>query len=113
MLFGENIARIIFTDGGSQCAFRPFCVCGKERVKDMRLDKFLKVSRLIKRRTVANEACDAGRVLVTGNVAKASVKVRIGDVIEIQFGTKSVRVEVLDIKETTKKEEAGNLFKYL
>ena len=79
----------------------------------MRLDKFLKVSRLIKRRTVANEACDAGRVLVNGAVAKASVKVKVGDVIEIQFGTKSVKVEVLDIQDPTKKEEAKELFKYL
>ena len=79
----------------------------------MRLDKFLKVSRLIKRRTVANEACDAGRVLVNGVVAKASVKVKVGDIIEIQFGTRTVKVEVLDIKDTTKKEEAGDLFKYL
>ena len=79
----------------------------------MRLDKFLKVSRLIKRRTVANEACDAGRVLVNDKVAKASVNVKAGDVIEIQFGNKSVKVEVLDIKDTTKKEEAGDLFKYL
>ena len=79
----------------------------------MRLDKFLKVSRLIKRRTVANEACDAGRVLVSGNVAKASVKVKPGDVIEIQFGTKNVKVEVLDIQDTTKKEEAKDLFIYL
>ena len=55
----------------------------------MRLDKFLKVSRLIKRRTVANEACDAGRVLVNGSVAKASVKVKVGDIIEIQFGTRT------------------------
>jgi len=77
----------------------------------MRLDKFLKVSRLIKRRTVANEACDAGRVTVNGSVAKASVKVRPGDIIE--FGTKTVKVEVLDIQETTKKEEAKDLFKYL
>ena len=69
----------------------------------MRLDKFLKVSRLIKRRTVANEACDAGRVLVNGKTAKASVKVKPGDVIEIQFG----------LQETTKKEEAKDLFKYL
>ena len=67
----------------------------------MRLDKFLKVSRLIKRRTVANEACDAGRVLVNGVVAKASVKVKVGDIIEIQFGTKTVKVEVLDIQDTT------------
>ena len=79
----------------------------------MRLDKFLKVSRLIKRRTVANEACDAGRVIVNGTVAKASVKVKEGDVIEIQFGTKTVKVKVLDIKETTKKEEANELFEYL
>lgn len=79
----------------------------------MRLDKFLKVSRLIKRRTVANEACDAGRVLVNDKPAKASVKVKQGDIIEIQFGTRIVKVEVLDIKDTTKKEEAGDLFKYL
>ena len=79
----------------------------------MRLDKFLKVSRLIKRRTVANEACDAGRVTVNGTVAKASVKVKPGDIIEIQFGTRTVKVEVLGIKETTKKEEAGELFKYI
>ena len=79
----------------------------------MRLDKFLKVSRLIKRRTVANEACDAGRVLVNDKPAKASVKVKQGDIIEIQFGTRTVKVEDLDIKDTTKKEEAGDLFKYL
>ena len=79
----------------------------------MRLDKFLKVSSLIKRRTVANEACDAGRVLVNDKPAKASVKVKPGDIIEIQFGTRTVKVEVLDIKDTTKKEEAGDLFKYL
>ena len=79
----------------------------------MRLDTYLTVSRLIKRRPVANEACDAGRVLVNGTVAKASVKVKQGDIIEIQFGTKTVKVEVLDIRETTKKEEAKDLFKYL
>ena len=79
----------------------------------MRLDKFLKVSRLIKRRTVANEACDAGRVTVNGTVAKASVKVKVGDIIEIQFGTRTVKVEVLDLQDTTKTEEAKELFKYL
>ena len=79
----------------------------------MRLDKFLKVSRLIKRRTVANEACDAGRVLVNDKPAKASVKVKQGDLIEIQFGTRTVKVEVLDIIDTTQKEEAGDLVKYL
>ena len=79
----------------------------------MRLDKFLKVSRLIKRRTIANEACDAGRVLVNGKTAKASVNVKVGDVIEIQFGTKSVKVEVLDVQETVKKDEAKELYKYL
>lgn len=83
------------------------------REEHMRLDKFLKVSRLIKRRTVANEACDAGRVTVNGQVAKASVKVKPGDIIEIQFGTRNVKVEVLDIQETTKKEEAKDLFIYL
>lgn len=79
----------------------------------MRLDKFLKVSRLIKRRTVANEACDAGRVMVNGNPAKASVKVKVGDVIEIQFGTKTTKVRVLELRDTTKKEEAAQLFEYL
>ncbi|MBO5352528.1 MAG: RNA-binding S4 domain-containing protein [Lachnospiraceae bacterium] len=79
----------------------------------MRLDKYLKVSRLIKRRTVANEACDAGRVLINDKVAKASTEVKVGDVIEIGFGTKSVKVEVLDIQDTTKKDEAKELFKYL
>ena len=72
----------------------------------MRLDKFLKVSRLIKRRTVANEACDAGRVLVNDKTAKASLNVKEGDVIEIQFGTRAVKVEVLDVQETSQKDEA-------
>lgn len=79
----------------------------------MRLDKFLKVSRLIKRRTVANEACDAGRVLVNDKIAKASVNVKEGDVIEINFGNKSVKVEVINVQETVKKEEAKELYKYL
>ncbi|MBQ3600689.1 MAG: RNA-binding S4 domain-containing protein [Lachnospiraceae bacterium] len=79
----------------------------------MRLDKFLKVSRLIKRRTVANEACDAGRVMVNGKVAKASVSVKAGDIIEIGFGNKNVKVEVLDVQETVKKEAAKDLFQYL
>lgn len=79
----------------------------------MRLDKYLKVSRLIKRRTVANEACDAGRVSVNGKVAKASQDVKAGDVIEIGFGTKNVKVEVLAVQDTSKKEEAKELFKYL
>lgn len=79
----------------------------------MRLDKFLKVSRLIKRRTVANEACDAGRVLVNGNVAKASVKVAAGDIIEIQFGTRTVKAEVLNVQDTARKEEAKELIRYL
>lgn len=79
----------------------------------MRLDKFLKVSRLIKRRTVANEACDAGRVTVNGKLAKASVQVKAGDIIEIQFGTKSVKAEVLKLQDTTKKEEAKDMFRYI
>ena len=79
----------------------------------MRLDKFLKVSRLIKRRTIANEACDAGRVIVNGKPAKASAAVRTGDIIEIGFGTKTVKVEVLDVQETVKKDDAKELYRYL
>ncbi len=79
----------------------------------MRLDKYLKVSRLIKRRTVANEACDAGRVLVNGRPAKASVNVKAGDIIEIQFGTSSVKVEVLDVQDTVRKDDAKELYRYL
>ena len=79
----------------------------------MRLDKYLKVSRLIKRRTVANEACDAGRVLINDKPAKASANVKEGDIITIAFGNKEVRVEVLSVQETVRKEEAKELFKYL
>ena len=81
--------------------------------KVMRLDKYLKISRLIKRRTVANEACDAGRVMINDKVAKASADVKIGDVIEIAFGQKSVKIRVLDIQDTTKKNEAKDLFEYI
>lgn len=79
----------------------------------MRIDKYLKVSRLIKRRTVANEACDAGRVLLNDKPARASAAVKAGDIVEIQFGGKSVKVEVLDVKETVRKEEAESMFRYL
>ena len=79
----------------------------------MRLDKFLKVSRLIKRRTVANDAFDAGRVTINDRPAKASANVKVGDIIEIGFGSKAVRVEVLDVAETTRKEDAKELFRYL
>lgn len=79
----------------------------------MRLDKFLKVSRIIKRRPVANEACDAGRVEVNGKPAKASHEVKIGDKIAIRFGDKMTAVEVLAIKETVRKEEAATLYKML
>ena len=79
----------------------------------MRLDKYLKVSRLIKRRTVANEDCDAGRVMINGKTAKAGTDVKVGDVIEIGFGTRNVKVEVLDVQETTRKEDAKELFRYL
>lgn len=79
----------------------------------MRLDKYLKVSRLIKRRTVANEACDAGRVLINDKPAKASTNVKVGDIITIQFGNKDVCVEVINVAETVRKEEASDLFKYI
>ena len=76
----------------------------------MRLDKYLKVSRLIKRRTVANEACDAGRVSINDKVAKAGTDVKVGDVIEIRFGTNTVRVKVISLAEHAKKEEAGDMY---
>lgn len=79
----------------------------------MRLDKYLKVSRLIKRRTVANEACDAGRVMINDRPAKASAEVKAGDIITIQFGNKDVKVEVLTVQETVRKEEAKEMFRYL
>ncbi len=79
----------------------------------MRLDKYLKVSRLIKRRTVANDACDAGRVMVNDKVVKASYDVKLGDVIEISFGNKSVKVKVSMIADSTKKEDAKEMFEYL
>ena len=82
-------------------------------VINMRLDKFLKVSRLIKRRTVANEACDAGRLKVHDKVAKASLNVKVGDIIEIGFGDKQVKVEVLSLEETYKKDEAKELYRML
>ena len=79
----------------------------------MRLDKYLKVTRLIKRRTVANEACDAGRVQINGKPAKASVDVKVGEKITISFGNKDVSVEVLDVQETIHKEDVTNLYKYI
>lgn len=79
----------------------------------MRLDKYLKVSRLIKRRTVANEACDAGRVMINDRPAKASAEVKAGDTVTIQFGNKDVKVEVLSVQETVRKEEAKEMFRYL
>ena len=79
----------------------------------MRLDKYLKVSRLIKRRTVANEACDAGRVSVNGKVARASLEVKVGDVLEISFGTRNVKLQVTDVAETVKKDDAALLYKII
>ncbi|MCR4807670.1 MAG: RNA-binding S4 domain-containing protein [Lachnospiraceae bacterium] len=79
----------------------------------MRLDKYLKVSRIIKRRTVANEACDAGRVTINDRPAKASADVKEGDIIEIQFGTKPLKVRVLSVKETVRKEEAEGLYEII
>ena len=79
----------------------------------MRLDKYLKVSRLIKRRTVANEACDAGRVLVNGKPARASYDVKVGDTWTVQLGARELRAEVLQVSETVRKEEAGELYRIL
>ncbi len=77
----------------------------------MRLDKYLKVSRIIKRRTVANEACDAGRVLVNGQPAKASRDIKPGDKLEIQFGQRTVKIEVLNVADTVKKEAAADMYR--
>lgn len=79
----------------------------------MRLDKFLKVSRIIKRRTVANEACDAEHVIVNGKRAKASYEVKENDIIEITFGQRTLSVRVLDIRDFTKKNDASSLYEVL
>ena len=79
----------------------------------MRLDKYLKVSRIIKRRTVANEACDAGRVTVNGKVARASYDVKVGDIMEIAFGERTVRAEILDVSDVVRKESAALMYKIL
>ena len=79
----------------------------------MRLDKYLKVSRIIKRRTIANEACDAGRVSVNGRVVKASYDVSVGDVIEVTFGNRTMKAEVLSVAETVKKDAAADMYKEL
>ena len=79
----------------------------------MRLDKYLKVSRLIKRRTVANDACDGERISVNGKAAKASYNVKIGDLITVTFGQKAVTVKVLDIRETTKKAESVGMYEVI
>lgn len=79
----------------------------------MRLDKYLKVSRIIKRRTVANEACDAGRVIVNGKAARASYDVKVNDIIEITFGTRIFKAQVLSVAETVKKEDADGLYKII
>ena len=77
----------------------------------MRIDKFLKISRLIKRRTIANEACDAGRVSLNGRIAKAGANVAVGDIIEIRFGSSVVKVEITSIKEQVKKDAADTLYR--
>ena len=79
----------------------------------MRLDKFLKVSRIIKRRTVANEACDNARIFVNGKSAKASYDVKLGDEISVSFGSKNITVRVLEIKETTKKTESQGMYEVI
>ena len=76
----------------------------------MRLDKYLKVSRIIKRRTVANEACDAGRVLVNGKVARASYDVKVNDILELQLGVRTVKARVVTVNEYAKKEEAALMY---
>ncbi len=80
-------------------------------VKKLRIDKFLKVSRLIKRRTVAAEACSAGKVLVGGKAAKPGLEVKLGDIIEINMGAKTIKAEVISLNESVKKEDAALMYK--
>lgn len=79
----------------------------------MRIDKYLKLTRIIKRRTIAQEACDQGRVSINEKIAKASTNVNVGDIIQIQFGEKLLKYEVLDIKEHVKKEDTESLYRML
>ena len=79
----------------------------------MRLDKFLKVSRIIKRRTVANEACDGGRVTLNGRVAKASAEVKVGDVLEIAFGSNTLKAEVLKVSDAIRKDDAADMYRVI
>lgn len=79
----------------------------------MRLDKYLKVSRVIKRRTVANDACDAGKVAVNGKIARASYDVKIGDVVEITFGEKKIKCKITSINETVRKDDASSMYEYV
>ena len=79
----------------------------------MRLDKYLKVSRLIKRRTVANEACDAGRVFVNGEAARASYEVKVGDILSVSLGTRELKAEIVSVQETVAKNDAALLYKLL
>jgi ribosomal 50S subunit-recycling heat shock protein len=79
----------------------------------MRIDKFLKVSRLLKRRTVANEACDGGRVKVNGRTVKPSCQLKVGDIVELGFNSGTVKFEVLELRETVRKEQAENLYRII
>ncbi len=79
----------------------------------MRIDKYLKVSRIIKRRTVAQEACEGGKVTINGKVAKPSSEVKVGDVLSLQFGARTVTVEVLEVKEVVKKDDAALMYRQI
>jgi ribosomal 50S subunit-recycling heat shock protein len=79
----------------------------------MRLDKYLKISRIIKRRTIANEACDAGRVMVNGKVARASYDVKVGDIIEISFGTRNFKAEIIAVNEVVRKDDAALMYRVM
>ena len=79
----------------------------------MRIDKYLKVARIIKRRTIANQACEGGRVLINDKVVKSGTKVKVGDIVEIRFGNNTTKFEVLELKEHVKKEEVSNLYRMM
>lgn len=107
---GVIVSGVRLGAGGQQEFWRRWC---RRKGAVMRLDKYLKVSRIIKRRTVANEACDSGRVLLNDKVARASAEVKVGDVIEVAFGTKAVKVRVTSVQETIRKEDTKEMFEYI
>lgn len=109
----ENKFKVIFTIKVPDSLFYKGSGIFIERIDFLRIDKFLKVSRIIKRRTVANQACDAGKILVNGKVTKASYDVKLDDIIEVKMGNNNLKVKVLNLNEAVKKENASNMYQVI